>query len=291
MSAIASRIRILWDVPASQWRLPLAAALLLPLLLAAACGGGGGGDAVKDLLQILPRDADGMLYVDTRKVLDDDDLRGLRRAVESAWDDTEFSSDYGIYLRDLSYVAFAEIDSADLFVLGGLGDPDDLRDELDDQGYDEDEIRDVEVWVDTGEYWEALAFLPNGSVLVAEEESVMEDVLRRRDRGSSSLYDEVEGVVSSLSSGLLLGIGTDCSFTDCTAVGFSFEKKDLRDVKALYAGEFESDRDAARAFEILEDSGSSSSVCDDLGVSRNGRQVKRELTCDLDVLDEFEFDF
>lgn len=156
MSTIASRIWILRDGPAPQWRLPLAAGLLLLLLLASACGGGGGGGSVDDFLQILPPDAERMSYVNTREVLGDDDLRFLRRAVENAWDDTDFTSGYGIRLRDLSYVAFAEIDSDGLFVLGGLDELDDLRDELDDQDYNDDEIGDIEVWVDTGG---ALGFL------------------------------------------------------------------------------------------------------------------------------------
>ncbi len=111
----------------------------------------------------------------------------------------------------------------------------------------------------------------------------MEDVLRRRDRGSSSLYDEVEGVVSSLSSGLVLVVGPDCGFTGCTAEGFSLEKKGSREVKDLYVSDFESDTYAEQALDLLEDSEGTSRDCDDHQVKRNGRLVEYEYTCDIDV--------
>ena len=135
------------------------------LFLTAACRGGGAA-RVNDFLEMLPRDAEGIVYVNTARLYDDDDWRDQYRSLADGWDNDDFSSDYGIRLRDLSYIATAEVDSEDVVVLGGLEEAykDDLRDDLNNQDYDEDEIRGVEVWVDTSESWEAFAFLPNGSV-------------------------------------------------------------------------------------------------------------------------------
>ena len=114
------------------------------------------------MLRLLPRDAEGALYVDVPTLYDDDDLRPIRRDAEDEWESTGFEDDFDIELEDLTYVVYGETDGYDLFLLGGLEYLDDLRDELDDLDYDDDEIRDVEVWIDTSQSWEAVAFLDGG---------------------------------------------------------------------------------------------------------------------------------
>ena len=158
----------------------LAQALSLTLfpLVFPACGGGGGSGAIEDMLRLLPRDAEGVLHLDVAALYDDDDLRLLWRDAEGEWEGTDFEDDFNIELEDFSAVVFGETDGYDLFLLIGLEDLDDLRDELDDLDYDEDEIQDVKAWIDTSQSWEALAFLDGDRVLIAENEETMEDVLR-----------------------------------------------------------------------------------------------------------------
>ncbi len=241
------------------WLLLLALAaviVLLPLLLlfgVVGGGGGGGGGSAEDFIKMLSGDAEGVLYVDVAAIEDDDDLSDLRRSVESDWD---FDS-YDIDLRGLDYMAYAEEDGGgDVYLLGGADDRD-LRDELDDRGYDDDEIDGVEVWVDSSSTWEAFAFLPGGAVLIAYYEEDMEDMLRRRDRGGSSLDDAMGDVWRDLPSGCLrvgLGAGNcDNTWDGCEAAGVSVEKENSREGKLVMLVEFDSERDAERAEDAIED--------------------------------------
>ncbi len=272
------------------WLLLLALAaviVLLPLLLLFGVGGGGGGGgSAENFIKMLSGDAEGVLYVDVAALEDDDDLSDLRRSVESDWD---FDS-YDIDLLDLDYMAYAEEDGGgDVYLLGGVNDRD-LRDELDDRGYDDDEIDGVEVRVDSSSTWEAFAFLPGGAVLIAYYEEDMEDMLRRRDRGGSSLDDAMGDVWRDLPSGYLrvgLGAGNcDNTWDGCEAVGVSLEKENSREGKLVMLVEFDSERDAERAEDAIEDEWDNDD-CDDLAVRQSGSRVRAEVVCDLNEFDSF----
>ena len=263
-------------------------ALALLLLLAPACGGGGGGSgAVDDMLRLLPRDAEGALYADVSALYDDSDLRPIRRDAESEWDDTGFEDEFDIELEDLTYLVFGETDGNDLFLLGGLEDLDDLRDELDDQDYDDDEIRDIEVWIDNSRSWEAVAFLDGGQVLIAEYEDTMEDVLRRMERESSSLYDEVEDIISDSPGGQIV-IVTACG-SDCLSVS-SLEKAGSDEMKLVSIALYEDEDDAEDAEDDARDDIEDDDIpseCDDAKVDRSGSEVTVELVCELDFFEFF----
>ncbi len=263
-------------------------ASLLPLLFLPACGGGGGGSgAVEDMLRLLPRDAEGAVYADVSALYDDDDLRPIRRDAEDEWDNAGFEDDFDIELEDITYVVFGEVDGNDLFLLGGLEDLDDLRDELDDQDYDDDDIRDIEVWIDTSRSWEAVAFLDGGRVLIAEYEDTMEDVLRRLDRGSSSLYDEVEDIVSDVPGGQIVVV-TECG-SDCLAAS-SIEKTGSDEMKLVSVALFEDEDDAEDQEDDFKDDIEDDDLpsdCDDGDVDRSGEVVTFEMVCELDFFDFF----
>ena len=265
-------------------------ALLLAAALAACSGegdpGGGSGSAergAENFIKMLSGDAEGVANLDVAALEGDDGFSDLRRSVESDWD---FDS-YGIDLWDLGYMAYAEEDSGgDVFLLGGADDRD-LRDELDDRGYDDDEIYGVEVWIDSSSTWEAFAFLPGGAVLIAYYEDDMEDMLQRRDRGGSSLDDELGDVWRALPSGYLRAGGANCDDVadGCVGLGLSLEKENAREGKLVMLIEFDSERDAERAEDDIEDNWDDRDDCDDLAVSQSGSRVRAEVVCDLD---EFE---
>ena len=260
-------------------------ALALLLLIAPACGGGSG--AIEDMLRLLPRDAEGAIYADVAALYDDGDLRPIRRDAEDEWEDTGFEDAFDIELEDLTYLVYGETDGDDLFLLGGLEDLDDLRDELDDQDYDDDEIRDIEVWIDTSRSWEAVAFLDGGQVLIAEYEDTMEDVLRRLDRGSSSLYDEVEDIVSDVSGGHIVVV-TGCG-SDCLAAS-SIEKAGSDELKLVQIALYEDEDDAEDQEDDLKDDIEDEDLpsdCDDADVDRSGNVVTFELVCELDFFEFF----
>ena len=274
--------------------LPMTLALVLALLAVLACGGGGSGGsgAVDDMLRLLPRDAGVALYLDVPTLYDDDDLRPIRRNAEDEWEDTGFEDDFDIELEDLAYVVYGETGGYDLFLFGGLEDLDDLRDELDDQDYEDDDIRDVEVWIDTSRRWEAFAFLDGGRVLVADDEDTMEDVLRRMDRDSSSLYDEVEDIVSDVPGGQIVVV-TSCG-SDCLGAT-SLEKVSADEMKFVLVALYEDEDDAEDEEDDLKDDIEDDDIprdCDDADVDRSGQVVTLEMVCEVDFFRYFvNFDY
>ena len=250
-------------------------------MLAAACGGN---DGPEEFMRMLPADTSYILYSDVARIRDDEDLRHLRKAMESAWPFETYYVDF----RDVDYVASSVEGSDSIFFLGGLGDLDGLRDELDELDYDDDEYRDVEIWVGGSSHWGAFAFLPGGNVLAADYEAV-KDLLRRRDRGGASLYDDAGDLWSSLPSGVMRGIYNNCiraDYTGCDFLGWSIAKENSWDFKYLWTFEFESDRDAARALDDIEDDFELRDR-DDLRISSDGRRVSGELIYDLDDIVEY----
>ncbi len=259
---------------------------MLGAFLGAACGGGGDAGEADSFLRMLPGDAEGMLYVNMARLQEDGDLLHFRRMVEGQLDD-DFSSDFGISTGDVTYIAFAEVDDYDVYAFGGAGNGEALKNELQAQGYEEKDVRGIEVWAQTSEYWEAFAFLPNGSVLLAEDEGLMEDLLRRRDRGTSGLYDEVSDVKSPLSTEIAIVVTPYCSFSsDCIFEGVSFEKESSWDFKLKKVIAFESEDNAKEAHDRWSPVTTTNTHCYNEKVSRAGSSVTYEVICDMQDLDK-----
>lgn len=252
-------------------------------ILATACGGGGGGSGESDaFLRMLPGDAGGMLYVNMARLQEDGDLLYFRRMVEGQLDD-DFSSDFGISPGDVTYIAFAP----GIYVFGGAGDGEALRNVLQDRGYQKEEVRGVEVMARASENWEAFAFLPNGAVMLADDEELMEDLLRRRDRGTTSLYDEVSDVMSPLSTEIATVVTPYCSFSsDCIFEGVSFEKVSSWDFKLKTIIAFESEGNAEEAHDRWNPITTTNTYCYNEKLSRDGNSVTYEVICDMQDLDK-----
>ncbi len=243
-------------------------------------------------MQMLSDDASGVSYLNVAAIDGDDDFTDLRGDAESAW---AFDA-YDIEFWDLDYVAFSQEDGGGyIYFLGGVDDRD-LRDELDHWDYDDEEIRGVEVWIDSSSTWEAFAFLPGGAVLIASNEDDMEDMLRRRDRGGSSLDDEMGNAWRDLPPGYMrIVTSVGCAYSDCEFFGLSVEKENSlsvekensREAKAKFVllFEFDSERDAERAEDDIEDNIRDDDDCDDSDVRQDGTRVRAEAVCDLDAID------
>ena len=255
--------------------LALAISLTLFLLLFPACDSGSGG--IEDMLRLFPREAAGVVYVDVAALYDDDDLRPLQVGAEGEWENAGFEDAFGIELEDLTEVVFSETDGYSVFLLVGLD-------------YDEDEIEDVEVWIDTSRTWEALAFLDGDRVLIAENEETMEDVLRQITRESSSLYHQIEHIVPEVPIGVLVVV-TDCG-RDCLAAS-ALQKKSPDEMTYVQISLYEDEDDAEDAEEDAKDDiDDLPSDCSDADVNSKGPKVTYELVCDLDFFDFFiNFDF
>ena len=260
-----------------------AAAALLLAALSACSGGSGDGGSVDDLLHLLPPRADSALYLDAATLYDDDDLRDLVREAESQWDDSYLEDALRIYLDDLSYVVIGAASGASVFLLGGLDSLDALRDELGDLDYGDQETHDIEAWVKSGELPEAFAFLPDDVVLVVEHEDAMEDILRRRERDSASMFGEVEELASALPSGFLVSIQR-CSVGDCL-YGYALTKAGSGEVEETFTYLFRSDDDEAidTLYEELQNLAEKwYDDCSNAQADRSGRMVTFEATCATD---------
>lgn len=266
----------------------LLTALALVLLLAVACGGGGGGGSAGDLLKLLPPDdTDSVTYVDIPGVIEAlDDHRRLRSDLEDEWDRQDFAEDLDIDVRDLDYVAYADTDDGYVVMLGGV-DEEDLRDALDDEDYDDDEIRDVEAWLNPSRRWEAFAFV-DGAVLAATDEDLMEDMLRRRDRGSSSFQDEAGDLWGAVPAGVAKQLEAQYCGPGCLMVVWSVEDKGPEDLKLNVVGEYEDEDEAEDFYDEVEDDGLLD--CDDVDASRDGERVRIKGNCGIDVIRPL-FDF
>ena len=265
----------------------LLAGLALALVLAVACGGGGGGSS-GDLLKLLPPDdTDSVAYVDIPgavKALEDH--RRLRNDLEDEWDRQDFAEDLDIDVRDLDYVAYADTDDGYVVMFGGV-DEEDLRDALDDEDYDDDEIRDVEAWLNPSRRWEAFAFV-DGAVLAATNEDLMEDMLRRRDRDSSSFHDEAGDLWGAVPAGVAKQLEAQYCGSGCLMVAWSVEDKGPEDLKLTVVGEYEDEDEAEDFHDEVEHDGLLD--CDDVDADLDGEQVRVEGNCDIDVLGPL-FDF
>ena len=238
-------------------------------------------------MKLLPRDAERVIHVDVPETLKAlEDQRDARDDLEDEWEDLGLSDTYDIDIRDLDSIASGETDDGDwVFLLAGL-DLEDLRDALDDEDYDEDEIGDVEVWINTSYRWEAFAFL-DGSALIADDEDVMEDMLRRRERGSSSYHDEAGDFWSDVPAGAGKYITTDCD-SYCLFYGYSFARKGSDEFELVAIGEYDDDDRVDLIYESWEDD--EISGCDGPQMKQSGMQVRQEYDCDIDVLEDFRWD-
>ncbi len=255
------------------------------LLLASACGDGADGE-VEDFLKMLPSDAEGMRFVNMAELQEDGALRSFRSLIVDRWDGI-FAPGYGIRPAGATYIAFSRVGRDRAFALGGLGGGETLRGVLQ-EGYEEKEIHGVEVWRRGSGYWQAFAFLPNGTVLATEYEELMEDLLRRRDRGTPSLYDEVSDVMSPLSTEIAMVVTPYCSFSlDCILEGVSFEKEGLWDFRMKQVLAFESENNAEDAHARWEPSINRNPNCYNEKLGRDGSRLMYEVVCDKGVLSQF----
>ncbi len=262
-----------------------AAVSLLAPLASIACVGGGAG-AAEDFLRMLPGRTDRAVYLDAAALRDDRSLYALGDSIGRILEVDGLSSEYGVRAEALDYVAFAEVDGGEIYLLGGMDDPDALRDGLYVMDYEEGEVRGVEVWDDGRGDWEAFAFLPGGSVLASGRGDLMREALLLRERGGSSMYDDHGDLVSSLRANVALRITRECGFDACIASGLSL-RVDPETLATRFAMEFDSERDAARGLGSLVDDldDTYGHYCDVAEVRQDGTLVTADVVCAMPLFE------
>lgn len=254
---------------------------LLAVLLTAtlSCGGSGGGLAAA--AKMVPRQTDSVTYSDVQQLRNSNDLRDLYDQARASWRDTDLAEVTGISVPEIDWYYDAYTPDGYIEIVGGAINLQDVRNELEDNGWDEHRYQGVEVWEDG---YDSVA-ITNGHIIVGDPDAVEAcvDVMKGDIR---SMYDDsdVAAVIERLPSGLFSGVySEDYSSSGAVASGMSAAAKNKYGAKVHEVFLFENDDDAEDAvYDIENDFGN-----DDyrnIDVSRRGRFVVVSGEMDLNDL-------
>ena len=235
--------------------LALFVSALLAMALGTACGGG------PDPLGLVPDDAHRVNVVEVAQILQGDAPDYLVEETEDVWEDDYFD-DIGVAIDDVSTVVVAGGPDGTMIVLDGEFDFEQVRDELDDFGYDDSDYRGYEMW--EGETRLGAAALLEGSgqiVLSRLGVSAVQNALKILIRGSGSLLDDDQNNVlralRKAGNGSLVAAWEGEKFMGVRgheAVGSAISRGDDQySVKFTYAFLFPNERTAESEMGDLED--------------------------------------
>ena len=232
-------------------------ALIIGLLLAAvgfgtaSCGGGIGG-ALVDLMEQVPDEATSFVYWDAEKMEGDSDLHQLL----DKWKADNEARLAGFSIRSDGVDHFSEfsMDGTTALVVSGEFELNEIRQELENQAYDDKDYKLVEVWESPDEQdWLAVT---EDSLIGGAKETVKESI--RVIKGEGSLYDDQDArdIMDRLPSGLLVHFQKyvgNATHTGLVASGDSFEKKDKDTLKIKLVYKFVEPEDATSAMEDISE--------------------------------------
>ena len=209
--------------------------LLALLAVGASCAGdgegnGGNGDNgevadVTSMMEKVSKDTTEFIFIDVKALRGDDDLAGLLQDLEDSLEG--LLEVIGTDLDNINGLASAE----DVSLFDGGFDFDDIRDELNSQGFDEDEYEGVEVWESPYGGWVALV---ENLIIMGHQDGVKDcvDVVGGTE-GSLGDTRDAEDIMDRLPSGISAGfyIGdtiavVDSEYQYLEASGWSFTKID-----------------------------------------------------------------
>lgn len=216
-----------------------------------ACSSGAGG-ALKGIMEVLPDDVSYFSYFDVEAMRTDRNYRDMYDKMRDDLGDS-LLDDLGQYSRDVDSVAFAYSEDSYAYwgVITGDLDVDEFRYAMEENGYDEDDYRDVEVWSDG---YEAYSLINNMIVFVDEEDEIR-SAIRLADDSAGSMYDDEDyrDVLSRLPSGVYTVLGQD-DYEEYRSYGISIGSSGDDDVLAFTACfKFSSERRAEDNMRDLEE--------------------------------------
>lgn len=217
-------------------------------LAASGCASKAGAD---DAIDKMPWDTNHFVYVDVKALRSDDDLIDLY----DAWKESAgpMLTLHGIDRSDVSWAAYG----ASLTLLGGKFDLDEIRHELDERNYTEDEYRGVEVWERL--FGNELVALMGDLIMIGSEASVEESIrVTKDDEDSLADQSDVADVLKRLPDGTFTEVNADNWLIDSLlagfeAVGLSAAKKDDQTLKITAVVKFDDDEYARDAVFKIED--------------------------------------
>ena len=247
-----------------------AAAIVAVVVIVAAVmltfGGGSGGSS--SALQFIPDDTEALFMLNMAAIRTreadfpgdyDDFMDEIQDEIESEIDTEEIDLEQ---VTDLALTADDQYYDDTMLLLGNFA-YDDIRDDWEDQGFEEDSYKGFEIW-DGYSYY--ILFEDQGAIVASGSEDLVKDVINIVDRGTGSLAEDQEGemarVIAKLGTSpvivaLTRDIGEECgnAVSGCTGIGAAFAGSDLdrEEVAADLVVLFSSEHRAERAADDYDD--------------------------------------
>lgn len=220
-------------------------------------GNGGNGDNggvadVVSMMEKVPEDTTEFIFMDVKALRGDDALADLFQDLEDSLEG--LLEVIGTDLDNINGLASAE----DVSLFDGGFDLDDVRDELDSQGFDEGEYEGVEVWESPYGGWVALV---ENLIILGHQDGVKNciDVVRGAE-GSLGDTRDAEDMMDKLPSGLSAGfyIGdtiavVDSEYQYLEASAWSFRKMDEHTLVVTTVLRFDNEGAAEDAIDEVEE--------------------------------------
>jgi len=264
--------------------------LLLSVAALVGCGSGNDGDSNDDAngggvaisaMKKLPKDAGGFTFIDLAATRADDDIAELYGhavgMIESECDALGISTD------DVDRVA----DGDTVKILEGSFDLDQVRQELEANGYEANRYKEIDTWEKSRADIEAVALVSESCIVVGSSIDRVTDCIDviKGDADSLSDDEDVSEVVDRLPTGLLVAVRTGDSGVGSEAYGWSTTKKDSSTVLMTQVILFD-DEPADDAVQGIEDVYKQGYGTDKVEVKQDGRFVT--VTVELDIDDIFD---
>ena len=251
-TAVGRRKMLLWGGGA----LLIAVAVVVVVILIVR---GGGGSLPPGPLGLVPDDVWSVQVWDVEDLLSRDAPDDLADGFEDSWEDR--LDDIGISIDDVETLVQATGDDGSFVILAGEFDFEQIKDELDDADYDDDEYQGSEMWAE-GQLWVSAAAIleGRGEVVLGSVEAV-EGVLKSLNRGSGSLLQDddhdVRRALKRPGQGWYVVASEGCSGADvrgCEALGAAVSRgSESYLVKITSAFLFRNERTAESEMSDLED--------------------------------------
>lgn len=254
--------------------------VLISLILAVVgCGGDGGGGGDKDAIAImkkLPKSTETFMFVDVKAMRTDDDLEALSDSFSG--DSGDMGAMLGVKMDDVDFVAFA----GDMYVMEGSFDLAEVREALEDSGFEKDDYEGVEIWEALGF---SLVLVDSGCIIMASGTDA-EDCVDAIKGKADSLYEgeDVSDDMAKLpGDGLVVvwsggseGFITEEGYAGLEATAVSMSKKDADELQMTAMLRF---KDAASAGDVMDEikadlEENAESEVTNLKVTQDGQYIK-----------------
>lgn len=246
--------------------------ILFSALLLPGCGGGGSFTSLAGLAKMASQDSGTIIFIDLKKMKADKDLDELYDEMKDSFEYEIAATGSDMGFDDIHYLGMTEVNGREVVWINGDLDLDVLRDALEDDDYDRDDYRGVEIWYG---YGDAVA-IHNGTLIIGDEDSV-EDSIKAIVDPERSIYEkneDIRDVVKELSCGLFSMLIVEEYYPGACALGMTFSKLNTDTLAFSGCFKFDDEDDAEDAMSDIESDLESGDMYRTVDVSQSGSFVE-----------------